>query len=347
MAADEDILMEPAARGLTLAGTPLPIFAEPIREPLGPAPLRRPGSVRRTMSIDVTWPDGPEGAGRFLGRCRDLLTPADGSEPRVLAEAETVVEAFQRQVRTITANPPPVHLQDLVGARAGGHLRVGLARVMPEERAAAAPLYLLLDDLAGATLVSSWAFWHWLPDWTAQKNAASPMVMEGVCMGFRPGGGALTEAGTSQPSYNYCHVGPLPNPADPGGWHDLPDFTGMTFRRARRIDVWREGEEICVETQFQDSASLPEDGGRLAIHEYLLRARIDAAGLIAALEASPGTLPHASCRSAPANTEVLLGAHVGELRELVLEKLKRTAGCTHLNDTLRSLAETEALAARL
>ena len=102
-----------------------------------------------------------------------------------------------------------------------------------------------------------------------------------------------------------------------------------------------------VETHFQDSGSVPAGGDRFAIHEYLLQARIDADGLVRTIDTTPGTLPYASCRAAPANNEVLIGTPVHRLREVVLEKLKRTAGCTHLNDTLRSLAETTVLAGHL
>jgi len=48
-----------------------------------------------------------------------------------------------------------------------------------------------------------------------------------------------------------------------------------------------------------------------------------------------------------ANIGLLVGSQMTDLRDVVLEKLKRTAGCTHLNDTVRSLAEVPVLAAKL
>jgi len=102
-----------------------------------------------------------------------------------------------------------------------------------------------------------------------------------------------------------------------------------------------------VESHFQDSSSAPDGGMRFAIHEYLLEARIGPDGIVRKLEAVPGTLPYASCRVAPMNNEVLIGTHARELRDVVLERMKFTGGCTHLNDMLRSLAETEVLAAAL
>jgi hypothetical protein len=171
--------------------------------------------------------------------------------------------------------------------------------------------------------------------------------MKGVCIGFRPGSTALGSDGKPLGSQNSSRVVPLPNPHDPQGWHDLPQLEGVNFRRARRIDVWREGEEIVAEAHFQDSASAPDGGDRWAIHEYLLTARIGPDGCVRSLDALPGTLPYAACRAAPTNNEVLIGTPVRALRDVVLERLKFTGGCTHLNDTLRSLAEVPVLAEHL
>jgi hypothetical protein len=77
------------------------------RNPIGPAPLRQPGSVRRTTSIDMTW---PEGRGRPLllsGRARDLLTPADGGAARVLAADEMeVLVSPERVILSMETQPP-------------------------------------------------------------------------------------------------------------------------------------------------------------------------------------------------------------------------------------------------
>ena len=56
---------------------------------LGPGvatPPRRPGSARRTSTIDMWWPQGWGTSMRILGRARDLVTPVDGTTPRVVAE---------------------------------------------------------------------------------------------------------------------------------------------------------------------------------------------------------------------------------------------------------------------
>nr|WP_245405666.1 DUF2889 domain-containing protein [Sphingobium sp. Sx8-8] len=168
--------------------------------------------------------------------------------------------------------------------------------------------------------------------------------MEGVCIGFRPGSGALGDNGRAQPDQNSSRVPSLVNLADPEGWHELIDRGGVNFRRARRIDVWREGGLIHVDSAFQDTSSAPDGGDRMAVHEYRLFATADeAAGTLLSLDARPGTLPYPECRAAPSNIGHLLGCPLDRLREQVLITLRKTAGCTHLNDTLRALAEVPAL----
>lgn len=336
---------EPAAKGLTLSGEQLPEFVEPIGTPHGTTPLRPRASVRRTMSIDVHWPEGVTAASHYDGRARDVVTNEASTEPVLLRMARVAATTESRKLLSISAEPTPPRLQELVGVRAGGHLRAALENSVPLEKAAGTPLYLLLDDLAGATLVSAWAMSLWREDWLkiVRRSDDKFPVMQGICIGFRPGSSALDDEGRSRRDQNVSKVVPLPNPADPLGWHEMPDYPQVNFRRARRIDVWREGGELKVESHFQDSARAP-DGGRRAVHEYMIHATIDVENRLKELTAVPGTLPYASCRSAPANLEVLLGTPVSELRDKVLEQLKFTAGCTHLNDMVRSLAEVPILA---
>lgn len=331
-----------------LNGKVLPHFSEPVSEPIGTTPLRRASSIRRTMTIDVQWPDGKDAPGLYTGTCRDYLTGSSESGSKVLAEATLKAVCSNREIIQIAATPTPQNLQDLVGVRAGGHLRKALSLTVPEERRSASPIYLLLDDLAGATLVSGWSFSQW-PD--ADPTFASASVparsMAGICIGFRQGSNALDADGRARPSQNTARVVPLQNPNDPAGWHELTDYQGINFRRARRIDVWREGTSLLVESHFQDSASSPDGGNRIAIHEYLVEGRIGADGKLKDLRARPGTLPFPECRAAPVNLDALIGTTASNLRDIVLNRLSLTSGCTHLNDVARSLTEVPKLADNL
>lgn len=344
--------LEPAARGLSLAGTPLPRFDRAPSNPMGASPPRRPGSARRTSSIDVAWPDGRDGLAAIAADARDILTPLIGGVPQVLAQDHADIRADHRVIRSVASMPPRPQLAQLAGARAGGHLRAALDAALHEERLAGTPLYLLLDDLAGATLVAPWAWSRWSDDWMPTRSREEIEThlsqMEGICIGFRPGSGALGQDGRPRPEQNATRVPPLPHPDDVEGWHALPDRGGVNFRRARRIDVWREDGLIHIDSAFQDSASAPDGGDRIAIHEYRLTATADGdAKILLSVAATAGTLPFAECPAAPSNIVAMIGTPLRELRQAVLLTLRRTAGCTHLNDAVRALAEVPRLAASL
>jgi hypothetical protein len=140
----------------------------------------------------------------------------------------------------------------------------------------------------------------------------------------------------------------LRRPDDPDGWHAFTPQDGkVAMRRARRIDVWRDGEVIRIDAGFQDSATTPT-GGRVAIHEYGLKATADANSLaLLSVEADPRVLPFRECPAATNNLPKILGSALPDLREEVLKQFPRTAGCTHLNDALRALAEVGVLLSRL
>lgn len=329
--------------------------AEPAHTPAGPAPLRRAHSVRRTSSLDATWPEKDfNTAMRFVGRARDVYTPSSPDKLQVLTEDQLSAQVSRdRVIEQIAAQPPRDYVEALVGVRGGGRLREALNNALPHPEQAEAPLYLLIDDLAGSSLVAIWAWTPWGDMWSKNfgrdlkaENGQLPS-MEGVCIGYRPGSSALNPDGTPQITHNITVVPPLPHPQDSSGWHPLPEPGGVHFRRARRIDVWREDGLIRIDSGFQDSAHCP-DGKRRAIHEYTVRASAHPETFeLLEVEAIPHTLPYTSCLAAPGNIHRLLGTSLGELRHEVLNQLGRAEGCTHLNDALRALAEVPVLVAAL
>ena len=52
----------------------------------GPVPPRRAESVRRTSSIDMTWPEGMSGPMIMDGRARDAVTVDPADPPTVVDE---------------------------------------------------------------------------------------------------------------------------------------------------------------------------------------------------------------------------------------------------------------------
>jgi Protein of unknown function (DUF2889) len=322
----------------------------PPRMSAGPAPQRPPGSARRTSSIDVTWPDGRWRDMRLVGRARDIVTPRSGGSPLVIAEdGFRALLKGDRTILEIATEPERPAAVTLVGSRGGGHLRRAIDDALPEERRTASPLHLILDDISGASLVAGWAWSQWTDDWLgSMPNALDPEQLakilkskEGICTGFAPGSSAFALGPTRGPTGGAPAPG-LRNPEDPEGWHAFPVDEGVSMRRARRIDVTL-GDAITIDAAFQDSASRP-DGGRMALHEYRLAVTADPKTLrVTAMTAEPRVLPFPECPGATRNLAKLIGAPLLSLREKVLDELRGTAGCTHLNDALRALAAVPSL----
>jgi hypothetical protein len=323
----------------------------PPSDPAATPPGRRPGSVRRTSTVLMSWPDGLGTDLHLKGRARDLFTPTEG-EPIVLGQSDLyAVTGRERDIRSIASDPDRPGLQGLVGSRAGGGLRSSIAQELPDEVRAGTPLYLLLDDLAGSTLISGFAFLRWVdhvPEIKQRLDKAPRRVMLGTCSGFRAGASSLSSDGSiSGLRQNTAHPGPLADPADPLGWHDLDSPPEIAMRRARRIDVWDEGGVLRIDAMFRDSCWDP-GGAEVVIHEYQMLGEADrATGTLLSVTAHPRVLPYVECPGAAPNASWMAGTDLRVMRTEVLERLRATDCCTHLNDGLRSLAEVPVLAAAL
>ncbi len=325
-------------------------------QPVGPAvptPARILGSIRRTSTIDATWDsDGRDSPMQLLGRSRDIFTPMDGTTAVVLAEdVLQVTTQPNRVVSAISSVPPRTGLEVLIDLKGG--LRSKIVESFPDEVREGTPLYLLLDDISGATLVSGFAFMHWRkPEDAPLVNPRDPEIMArklkmvGICAGFQSGASALGDDGP--PAKHATQIVPnLPIESDPFAWHELFETKEVSARRSRRIDVWREEDEWLVDSFFQDSGTSPS-GDRIAVHEYTIRARVSVvSGLVSAIEATPQVLPFVECPMATLAVHRLVGQPIRDFRSLVNELLPGIDGCTHMNDALRALAEVPVLAAHL
>ena len=320
--------------------------------PAGPTPTRRPGSVRRTATLEATWPEGGAGTPmHVLGRARDLFTPRDGADPQLLGEAEIrAVIAADRASVQLTAVPADARVAALQDMRSGWRRR--LAQALASDAESGSLAYYLLDDLSGVAFVSFYA----LENWGDSSFRGEPTVAEGrdrrlhmvdICAGWQAGSSAY---GTESSPGAIPHSKPVPDlriPEDPWAWHSLEEVHAAAARRARRVDVWREGDALLVDAHFQDAGTTP-DGGRIAAHEYTFTASIDAeSGRITDITAVPQVLPFDECPLAAGNAPALIGASVRDLRTVVNERLPGIEGCTHMNDALRALAEVPILALAL
>ena len=317
------------------------------------APPRRAGSVRRTTTMDFTWPDGLDGDTVLDGRARDLRTNGDGTAA-VLAEASLGLVSDQRRViKEIRSAPGLPSLPGLVGEPAMSGFRRRLAATGVAAIVGGTPLYQLLDDIPGATLVSgaAWQRWYDMDRYLELKADVRQRIMTDVCTGYQQGSSALRPDGTlswsqdRQPAVDIDAVSH--RLGDDLAWHRHARPEGVTMRRARRIDVWVAGPVIHVDAFFQDSSTLPA-GGRQSIHEYTLTAQADReTGTLRTVTPVPRVLPYRECPLAVGNVAALAGLPLSELRGAVLERLKGPLGCTHLNDMMRALADVPDLARHL
>jgi len=321
--------------------------------PVDATPPRRPGSIRRTTSIDMTWDDGLGTTLTLAGRGRDLLTERDGSVNIVADDRVAVTVTPERRIERLVLEDAAGRsriVDELAGAGAMGGFRNAVAEHLPDVLAERSPSSLLIDDVPGATLISGFAFSRWKPIpllVESGREAGLTRDMTGICTGFQPGSSGLAPDGSSRWNHRTRPVRLLAEDADPHAWHEIIEPAGISMRRLRRIDVWTDGERIHVDSMFQDSSTTP-DGGRDAVHEYTLTATADRrTGELLSVDAVPRVLPYAECPLAVRNIDQLVGLRLEQLRRVVLERLAGVAGCTHLNDALRALADVSHLTHQL
>lgn len=139
----------------------LMLFLPEAGGPSEPVPAtidRRPGSVRRTSTVDTARPDGFRGDLVMTARGRDLRTASDATSV-VISQADLSlrVDGSNRQVLSITSSPVLPGLDQLVGSAVGPGFRSWVNEACPGQREAGTLLHLLLDDLPGAALVSGYS----------------------------------------------------------------------------------------------------------------------------------------------------------------------------------------------
>lgn len=323
---------------------PPEVLVPVVGSPMTRTPARRPGSVRRTTTHDSLRPGGLLGEVHLEARARDLLTdPHGGALSLAQASVDARVDYIDnRRVMSMVCDPPAEGIDSLVGLSAASGFRRALDAALPEEERDRSLRYQLIDDMPTALLVAGYALGA--GGVRPPRGAGGPgpgSFRADICAGWATGGSLLrqvAEAGHPKTGRG-PHAAPLPDPDDPAAWHPIGPLGPHAMRRARRIDVWPESSSgFGIESFFRDS-HVDAEGRETIVHEYLVTASVDRdTGLFTSCSAHFGALPYPECPSALASAERLVGTRPGDLRERVRETFTGTSTCTHLNDTLRSLA---------
>jgi hypothetical protein len=307
-----------------------------------PAPA--PGTVRRTISLEVA-PDQDWSAGlRISALGRDLLAGAGPDSARVLRAAQlTVTIDTASRVTGIESALPAAVTAPLIGAAAVGGFRArlaGLAGLDPSSLESA-----VLDELPTVRLISGYARMIELPagatELQAHRRGHAPMV--GVCAGWAPGATADLRVLAGAPLVTGTPPAPAMTSMTPY-FHAEPAPQPRSMRRRRILDVARRPEGSEVFGYFRDShfdAELREG----ALHEYEVHARTaaDEGCTVEHIDVVPHALPFGECPLAAPSAGDLAGASLRDVTGTVRERLTGTRSCTHLNDTLRFLRYVPAL----
>ena len=295
------------------------------------------GVLRRTSSIDTH----PAGTGRSDVdlRARDAVGRGPGTRD-VLGRVRVRAHLAERVIEDIAADPQDDRLVQLAGSRVGPGFRATVGTLIPDEVAQAGLLHLLLDDWVGAALVSGYAVQHAAITLGIEEKlpAGTADHMAGICAGFAEDASLVPYAkrnGTI-PSVH----GPVAPALDPDGIHSVEPLRPDGMRRFRRLDLTPNGD---FDAHFRDS-HVDGDGVETIVHEYTVEGSIDASTrTVTSVAASVRVLPWQECPGAIGSAARIRGMMLSEMRDRVRGEFVGTTTCTHLNDTLRAVADLDAL----
>jgi Protein of unknown function (DUF2889) len=303
-------------------------------------PPRRPGSIRRTTTLDMLRPEGMDGPLVFAGRARDLLTDAEGAGQVVdHAQLSAVLDGAGR-LRQLRTFPVVAGLSRLDGRLVGAGFRTAVTRHLPVPYGAGSPLHQLLDELPVGRVISGFAV-------TRRRGRSGPGRPD-VCIGWRTGGTALTSLRVlgHAPDPRMAIAEPFVDETDRLAWHTRSALPLAAMRRHRRLDVTA-GDVLEVSAMFFDT-HVDDDGVERTLHQYTLEAHVDRAShTVLDVTATPWVLPFAECPFAAATAARIVGQPAGRLREYVSLEYWGPTTCTHLNDLLRTLADVPHLARKI
>ena len=303
------------------------------------------GGPRR---IDSMRPDGLDGDVQVVARAAGPAHHGRGRGPcpgrRRLRRGPSPPDR-----RLLRIDHPDARLAELAGRVDRERLPGTRLAAVPDEAERSTLLNLLLDDLTGANLVAGYAMQRH-PSWTTRTipvehfDAATDLLRRLGQGRHDPRRGRGRRHGADA---HHRAGGARADADDPLAWHDRPALPPGSMRRARRLDLVADGDGLGFDVHFRDTTSTAT-----AWRARSTSTRCGAGSTPRPTRSSSSTPPPTCCRgwSAPRRSAApsrLVGATVDELRAVVRADFVGTSTCTHLNDTLRGLADLPALAATL
>jgi hypothetical protein len=295
------------------------------------------GAARRTMSTDMTRPDGLRGGVVVVISGRDVVRAEDGML-QVVDEigGRLEVDAATGTVGSAALDGGRSPVPDLAGLSLRRGWGRSLSAALPDDGRSL--LGSVLEDLGGAFLVSGYALLHaGVLDMPAEEGARRADAQQDICIGWAADGDVVATLRTT--GVNALPVGPQAAPgliAD-DRWHRLDEPDPRTVRRLRRLDVRSGTSGPVAQAHFRDSYA--SDGSETVMHEYVVDPTVDADGTITAIRVDARVLPWNSCPGAVPSAQRIVGATLHEIPAHVRRELTGPTTCTHLNSTLRSIAD--------
>ena len=295
------------------------------------------------MSIDVPFPDVADGRGRVQVRGRDMRTGADGTT-QVVDASDSSLEFDLATGGIEHVDSSESGLDALLGTSIRKAFSRTLAQAFPMASAERSLGFSLLEEASGAVFVAGFALLRagFIPEDPASGPERAAHQAD-VCAGWATGTPLLqilrTEGRTVVPT---GPAAPRVEADDADGWHALSPLEHGTVRRRRCLDVTPvAGGGFTVVAHMRDSYA--DVDVEMVLHEYLVEVAVGGSGVVGHVRVEPRVLPWDTCPSAVASAQRIVGVELAALPGTVRGDLVGSSTCTHLNATIRTLADATSL----
>ena len=318
------------------------------QNPVAGTPPRAPESIRRTTTADITFPHGTGGPVTADVRGQEVRTNAAGkAEVTDTFRATFTIDPDAAKIVAVDvdADAASESLDALVGLPLRGGFARRLIEILPADATSRSLCYSALENVGGAYLVSGYARLRTgATAMTPEQSERAMQLQADVCIGWALDGPVIeTIRLTGRNAVPFGPAAPSLIGDDPLGSHDQATLAPTSVRRQRRTDVRAaaHGDWLHVEHHFRDSYA--DFGTEQVMHEYLVHATFDDERRLATLRVDPRVLPWHECPGAVASAQRIVGVALDDIEAQVRKELAGATTCTHLNSTLRALADVRAL----